>query len=372
MKKFFGIVLWSLIVFGCSSSTSDDSEPPVVVNFERSELLANWADNLIIPAYQAFDASLGDLEAAFDTFNTTTDETNFLAFRQAWIDAYFVWQRVSIFENGPAESISYRDNINIYPTDETTIDQNIASGNANLALPSNRDAKGFPALDYIINGIADNDADIIARFNDPAEGTNIFAYTEALIDDMISLTDNVLAQWLNGFRDDFVENDGSSVNASVDRIVNDYIFYYEFPLRRIKLELASGVRGNEPSETLLEAFYIGNISNELCLEALQATQDFFNGVTFNGQSGIGLDDYLNALDAENFEGVSLTDIINNQYNLARTTIENLALFQEELQNSPPLNLITAVEELNRLIPLIKTDMLSFLNINVDFQDNDGD
>jgi len=376
IKKLFWVLGILLLVLGCSSDNSDDDTgSPNLPNdpaFLRADLLTNWADNIIIPAYQSFSTALSELEVAFNAFNSTTDETNLLAFRQAWQDAYFVWQRVSLFENGPAESVNFRNNINIFPTAPAEIEQNIIS-DFDLSLPSNIDAKGFPALDYIINGSAASDAAIVARFNDPTEGALFFNYTEAIIADMINLTATVLGEWTTSFRDVFVENDGSSINASVDRIVNDYIFYYEFPLRRGKVALASGAFGNVPSEDLLEGFYIGNISNQLCLEALESAQDFFNGVSFNGSvNGIGLDDYLDALDARDADNVSLTSIINNQYDLTQTTIANLAPFQEELQSNPPTNLLLAVEELNRIIPLIKTDMLSFLNINVDFQDNDGD
>ncbi len=373
-KKALGIFTICLFVFACSSDSTDDSPDPIGTDFERSELLVNWADNIIVPGYQAFDTSLEELQNAFDIFNTTTDEVNLLTFRQAWLDAYLIWQRVSMFDIGPAENADYRLNMNIFPTDVTLIENNVIQGNADLSLPSNRDAKGFPALDYLISGSGDTDTDILARFNDAAEGLQLFAYTEALINDMIAFTSGVLTEWTGSFRDAFVANNGSSVNASVDRLVNDYIFYYEFPLRRAKVGLPAGAFGNVPTDELLEAFYIGgDISNELTIQALEAVQDFFNGISFNGNSnGIGLDDYLNALDAENNDGISLATIINNQYNAATNIVEGLSSFQEELEVNPPVDLLLAVEELNRVIPLIKTDMLSFLNINVDFQDNDGD
>ena len=377
MKKFFGIVLWSLILIGCSSDNSDDTPDgenlsPTDPNFERADLLINLADNLIIPAYQGFSSELNDLNTAFETFETTTDEASLVAFRDAFRDAYLVWQRVSIYENGPAESILYRVNINTFPTDEVVIEQNVVLGDADLGSFLNRDAKGLPALDYLLNGSADSDMAILTRYNDPDEGASLFAYTDALIQDMIALTGDVLGEWTGGFRDDFVANDGSSINASVDRIVNDYVFWYEFPVRNGKVRLPSGALGNTPEASILEAFYDGTITEELAVEALQAAQDFFNGVSFSGVNGIGLDDYLNALDAVNEEGIFLSDLINDQFDTAITSIENISSFQEEIQNTPPFGLLEIVDELNRIIPLIKTDAQSFLNISTDFQDNDGD
>ncbi|HBX67301.1 MAG TPA: peptidase M75 superfamily protein, partial [Balneolaceae bacterium] len=49
-----------------------------------------------------------------------------------------------------------RDNLNIYPTDTTEIKENIQTGSYNLALPSLNNSQGFPALDYLLNGLGDN------------------------------------------------------------------------------------------------------------------------------------------------------------------------------------------------------------------------
>ncbi|NAS32768.1 peptidase M75 [Flavobacteriaceae bacterium R38] len=374
MKKIFLLFVFGSIILGCSSSDSSDDTPPTppTTSFQRSELLINWADNIIIPSYEAFQTSLSSLQTAFDNFNTTADEANLIALRNAWRDAYFAWQRVSMFEIGPAENVDYRLNINIYPADVTQIQQNITSGNADLSLPSNRDAKGFPALDYLINGLAADDTAIVARFNDGAAGINLLNYTGSLIADMVTLTNGVLQEWTGNFRDSFVANDGSSATASVDRYVNDYILYYERFLRAGKVGIPAGVFSASLNPQNLEAFYKGDISNQLCLEALDAVQDFFNGISFNSTTnGIGLDDYLNTLGVES-GGQQLSSLINNQYNTARNMINGLDSFQEELQNSPPVQLLLAYDELQRIVPLIKVDMLSALNINVDFQDADGD
>ena len=120
-----------------------------------------------------------------------------------------------MFETGPAESANYRLNINIYPTDPSLIESNIANGSYNLALSSNRVAKGLPAMDYLLHGSGVNDGAIINLF------ANNAAYRTYLTDitvDMIELTDQVAAAWSDGYRDTFVNNDGASSTASVDRV----------------------------------------------------------------------------------------------------------------------------------------------------------
>ncbi len=378
MKTFFNILICSFIILGCSSSGSNSDDDVSTNNgsdnmssgttFQRSELLANWSDNIIIPAYQSLTEALDNLNTAFVLFSNDTSESNLVALRTAWIEAYFVWQRVSMFEIGPAENIDYRLNMNIFPADTAQINANVNIGNADLSLPSNRDAKGFPALDYLLNGLADTDASIVARFTSATDGGNLLNYTERLILDMQSLTNQVLTQWTGVFRDQFVANDGSSSTASVDRYINDYIFYYERFFRAGKVGIPAGVFSGSTRPQNLEALHIGTLSNDLFFEALDAIQDFFNGVAFNTSSnGIGLDDYLNSTNNN-----ELTTLINSQYNTARNAFLGLNSFQVELENTVPTSLLEAYDEIQRVIPLIKVDMLSALNINVDFQDADGD
>ena len=367
MKKILGVIVIGIFIWACSSSGGSDEEPQPNA-FDRAVMLENWADNIIIPSYMSFSQSLDNLEAAFNTFNADRTEENLVAFRDVWRDTYLSWQRVSLFEIGPAESIGYRLNMNIYPTDVTQINTNVISGNADLSLASNRDAKGFPALDYLINGLADTDTEIVTRYNLPTEGDNLSNYVESLIADMQSLTTQVLQAWQNGFRDQFVSNDGSSATASVDLYVNDYIFYYERFLRAGKIGIPAGVFSNTPLPQNIEALFDGTISNDLFLEALDAVQDFFNGVAFNSTTnGISLDDYLNTLERND-----LTDLINRQYNIARNAFVTLDALQVELESNPPLNLLSVYDQVQAIVPLIKVDMLSVLNINIDFRDADGD
>ena len=129
--------------------------------------------------------------------------------------------------------------MNIYPTDPVEIESHISSDNFNLALSSNRDSKGFPALDYIINGLGDDDSEILERYtSDNAEG--LFNYAQAVLDDMTTLTNGVLSDWQSEFRDSFVANDGSSASASVDRYANDFVLYYEKFLRAGKMGIPLG------------------------------------------------------------------------------------------------------------------------------------
>ncbi len=382
-RSWYWAFAFLLVLWACSSDSSDGPEPgggtggmdddEVPMTFERGAMLANWADNIIIPAYTSFSSELADLDSAFETFSADRTVENLASLRDAWLLAYSAWQQVSLFETGPAEAIGYRLNMNTYPTDVVLLESFVSSGTYDLSLPSNRDVKGFPALDYLLNGLGSDDAAVVALFDSDANATNRLTYMNDILDDMTTLTNGVLQEWQGSFRDTFVSSDGSSATASTDRFVNDFIFYYEKFLRAGKMGIPLGVFSGTPEPNTIEAFYRADISKTLFLTGLTTVQDFFNGQHFNSTgTGESLASYLQSLN-ELKNGVALDEVINDQFNLAREMVNSLDTFRNEIENNnPPTDMLMAYDEVQRAVPLLKVDMVSALSISIDFVDADGD
>jgi len=376
MSRIIAFFFVLTLVWACSSDSEAEAtvvvDPVEEVSFERSALLINWADNIIVPSYEAFSTDLEMLTASFNSFKEDASEENLVNLRSSWVNAYSTWQHIAMFEIGPAETVGFQLNMNIYPTDSDKIDQFIASGSYDLSLSSNRSAKGFPALDYLLYGIGENDAAILALYNSD-EKDSLLTYTEDVLLDMKSLTDAVLSDWKEGYRDTFVSNDGASSTASVDRMVNDYIFYYEKYLRAGKMGIPLGVFSGSTLPQNVEAYYEGTISDDLFLEGLNAVQDFFNGKHYNtGTEGESLATYLNALNTLK-EGEDLSALINAQLNTARAKVQDLTAFRDEIENNdPPTAMLLTYDEVQKAIPMLKVDMVSAMSISIDFVDADGD
>jgi len=374
MKRIFGTILLVSLIWACTSDNDSptDDVGPGLSSFARGPMLINWADNIIIPSYEAFSAEIDKLNISFSNFRDDASEGNLIALRASWLSAYKVWQRVSMFEIGPAETAGFRLNMNIYPTNIEKIDGLVDSGSYDLSLSSNRDAKGFPALDYLINGLEDTDQEIVSRFS-TSEKEELITYIEAVLSDMTTLTSNVLSGWKHSYRDTFVSKDGASATASVDRFVNDYVFYYEKFLRAGKMGIPLGVFSGSTLPENVEAFYKADVSNELFLEGLQATQNFFNGRHFGSNaSGESLASYLDELNTVK-SGEDLNKIINDQFDTARAMVGGLGAFRSEIESNPtPTNMLMAYDEVQRAVPLLKVDMVSAMSISIDFVDADGD
>ncbi len=371
MKKIVFVLFLIGVMVACSTSDDSSQDDENTGDFDRSAMLANWADNIILPGYADFSSEVDEMELAMTDFTNTPNLENLNALRTAWQEAYVIWQRVSMFEVGPAETNGLRLNLNIYPTNTEQITQNIEDGTYNLSLSSNRSAKGFPALDYLLFGIESTDQGIVDRYAG-TNGEEERNYLTDIVVDIRVLTEEVKDAWANGYRDTFVNNDGASATASVDRFVNDYIFYFEKHLRAGKMGIPAGVFSGTPIPESIEAFYKADLSKTLFLEGLQASQNFFNGRHYDGNGqGESLSSYLDELDTMK-NGESLKTIINDQFDLARTSVMSLSNFSEELNQTPPIQFLEAYDEVQRAVPLLKVDMVSAMSIAIDFVDADGD
>jgi hypothetical protein len=369
MKKFALFILSIILFWGC---TDDGPSGPNADEFDREAILENWADNIIIPSFTHFSETTGQLHTSAETFAAEPTQQNLDTLRGSWETAYLAFQHVSMFEMGLAMQIRYRDYLNIYPTDAEEIENIIQSGNYNLELPSLTDSQGFPALDYLLHGLAENDEEILSHFTTDTNAENYRTYLTDVTNRIDNLTDQVLDSWTSGYRDEFVNNSGNGANSSLDMMVNDYIFYYEKNLRAGKVGIPAGVFSGNPLSGHVEAYYSNGFSKALFNEALSASINFFNGVHFNSSTnGQSLDDYLDYLNTMK-DGADLTGLINSQFELARDEAEALNPdFAAQVLSNNTLMLST-YDELQKNVVNLKVDMLQALNINVDYVDADGD
>jgi predicted lipoprotein len=365
------VLYLSFVVFvlGCTPTTSTGPNPS---DFDRQAILANWADNIIIPALTDFSQKTESLKEAGLNFSANPTSETLITFRQEWKSSYLAWQHVAMFETEKTMELRFRNNLNIYPVDVSELEENINQGNYNLTLSSKNDSQGFPALDYMLNGIGENDTEILSFYTDNQQANSYKKYLTDLVVRIDTLTDNVLDHWSSGYRDEFVNNSGNGANSSLDMMVNDYIFYFEKNLRAGKIGIPAGVFSGNPLTTHVEAFYDSDLSKELFLESINATQNFFNGNHFNSANkGESLNTYLDFLNTIKNEA-DLNTLINTQFEAIINEAQLLnSNFSQQIESDNTLMLNT-YDQLQMNVILLKVDMLQALNINVDYVDADGD
>lgn len=360
------ILCLSVLMFLLSACKDSNSDP--VKNFDRSALLSFWADDMIIPAFEDLDVSLQSLLESNEVFVNQPTVSTLEKLQGKFIESYLLWQQVSIFDIGFAEEISYRQNMNIYPCDTALIEANILKSELNLELPSNFSAQGFPAMDYMLFGHGESAESNLHWLNSDLH----LQHVSQLLERMAGLTQSILSNWKVAYRESFIANDGSSATAATDKVVNDFLFYYEKFLRAGKIGIPAGVFSTQAKPDKVEGFYAKKYSRLFCKEAIRFSQDFFNGKSLKtDNSGISLRQYLNSIGDE-AAPTSLVKNIDNHFEEALTLIEALPDdFSMQIETDPQ-PLLQLYDVLQKGVILMKVDMLQALNIQVDYVDADGD
>ncbi|HLG03087.1 MAG TPA: imelysin family protein [Bacteroidia bacterium] len=364
-------MLTTLVIAACLAWTGcrkDQNAAPLPEDtFDRTALLINYADSLIIPNFLLLEQRLDSLSVRTAAFSAAPGASELYALRAAFLDAYLSYQSVSAFEFGPSEAESFRTNCNTFPTDTAQILLNISNGTYNLFLASNLDAKGFPAIDYLLYGRNISDAAVISYFQNSANRRN---YMADLVSHLQTHTTNVLNGWNGNYRSDFISSTGSDIGSSLGYIVNQLNYDLELVKNaRIGIPLGKLTMGI-PIPEKCECYYAGQ-SVWLANACFSNIENFYRGRSASGHDAQGLDDYLDHLGAQ-YQSGSLNSAIQAQFADAKNKLQAVAdpLSLQVISN--PSLVDTAYVAIKKLVILLKTDMPSNLGIVITYQDTDGD
>ncbi|MEJ6982251.1 imelysin family protein [Pedobacter sp. P351] len=369
-KRLGLVLLAAATFFACSKKGNPEKEETGNVA-DRQAVLVNVTENIVIPSYNNFKTKLDLLVSKTDNFTTTPTNASLVELRSAWVNAYIEWQKVELLEFGSADRYSLRSYFNVYPANEVTIAANIASGTANLDIASNFTAQGFPAMDFLINGLGNTDAAIVSFYTTDADAAKRKAYLKSIVSKMNSVFTTVHAEWNGSYKETFISKTGTDASSSTSNMVNGYVRSYERTIRSGKFGIPSGVMLNGTvSPQNVEAFYKKDISLTLAKTAHQAAIDFFNGKSVKtGVEGPSLKTYLTALNAQ----TTLPEEMIGQFNASTQKLN--AIQTENLSSVVQTNnqqMIDVYNEMQKSVRLLKVDMTSAISITITYTDNDGD
>lgn len=371
MKKNirFAAALAAFSVFGCL----DDGKGGDGVDFDREAMLVNLADRIIMPGYARLESEMRELEESIADLIESPDSAQAETARKALREAWIAWQGVSAYEVGPAAQVALRQRLNTFPVKPTRVDANIAAGTWNLETVSNYDAKGFPALDYLLHGRGGSIDTLLAGLKDSAAGEARCRYLSDVAAEMAGHAARVREAWDadgGNFRKTFVTRLGTDIGSSLGELVNQFNFDYEL-LKNARIGIPLGKKTLEvPLPEKVEAFYSG-YSLTLAKAHLDALENLFRGRDPQGADGPGMDDYLDALGTRYQDG-DLSESIKNRFAAARNALEAISdpLSESILEEKDLVD--KAYSEIQRMVVLTKTDMPSAFSVSITYQDSDGD
>ena len=379
MRKFLNCFILTLIFVSCSKENGS-SDKQNSVEFDRSTVLVNLADNIIIPNYNAFQEKMNALESSSEKFISELDSentpTNYDDLHNKWVEAYMSWQKIEIYDIGKSEEIYFKSKMNTYPADYSRIENNISTGTYDIENPNNYSCQGFPTIDYMIHGIDENKEKIILKYK---ENEKYGAYLEDIVKKMNENTTEVVSSWTS-FRSTFINSYENTATSMFNMLTNDFVYYFEKGLRTNKIGIASGVFSDEKLPNKIEAYYstlnsFEPISKKLLIEALNSVENFFIGKSHDGLStGSSFKTYLDYLKSNN-SGEDDTDLsltITTKIETARNTINNLDDNFIDQINNDNIKMLQAFDALQVIVVHLKVDMLQAFNVAVDYVDADGD
>ena len=352
------------------NSSNDNSQTDDTASYNHKNMLINWVDNIILPSLDNFNSSLVVLKESTETFvNAPTSET-FSKVKEDWLASFLKWQYVEMFDIGLAEEIYYKNRVNLYPANVSKIESNISDQNYDLDESVNFSSQGLNSIDYLLFGIGENEEEIILKYSN--ENFKYGKYLKDVVEKMIVLTTDVRSSWNTEFRESFINSTDNTATSSINKLVNDFIFYFEKGYRANKIGIPAGVFSDNPLPDRVEAYYGKNYSKILALEATEAIDNFFNGRSINDAetSDLSIRDYLDYMEAEKEE--RLSEKINSQIIKIKDKLSELNTNFSQQITDENLQMLITYDVIQANVVFLKVDMLQSLNISVDYADADGD
>ena len=376
MKKshyLLSLIFLSFLTLCISCSSEELPENDDIQEFDRGAVMENYANNIIIPRYNDFKSELDKLKTEVIEFTQNPSTETHTSLSNQWLEAYKAWQYVEMFNIGKAEEIMYSNTMNTYPVNQERTIDNINSEKIDLSDPNDWACQGFPGLDFLIHGVAENLENILNLYN---SDTKYGDYLIVVISNMSTNTNNVVDDW-SSYKSEFISSTNNTATSAFNMLTNDFVYYFEKGLRTNKIGIPAGVFSNNPLDTKIEAYFASknsfkDISKELITEALEAVKLMFSGTSKTGSVGPSYKSYLDYIKNINNNGVDIGSEVMSKINTSNDRINDLDKNFIYQINNDNTKMLATFDALQKIVVNFKTDMLSLFNIAVDYQDADGD
>jgi predicted lipoprotein len=358
--------LWLVVTIGhaalaaCSSSSTGnpepDPEPDVAPEFDRTEMLANLADVIIVPTLEEARARFVTLRDASALWRDellagragTLEQQSAQA---AWRAAFSTWTQVDVMQVGPAGQsgatkggLGLRDEIYAWPSiSACSIDQALVANtfeDVGYFATKLINMRGLGAVEVVLfASTGANACPVAAGINTSGSWAALgdvevqkrrARFAAAATSFVIDRTDALLAAWSNGHRADFVK-DGGGVYGTPGAVIDEIVaamMYVDQVTKDQKLGIPLGLHalcGSASCPASFESQYARS-AREGVIGNLKGIRAVFSGSRDGAAAGIGIEDYLVSAEA--------TDLAER----LRSNIDEALTLAE----SAPADFITAV------------------------------
>lgn len=302
-------------------------------DYDNAQLLANLADNIILPTYQSFQTAASEQNAAIDTYCTAliADAANAQSERtdaqQHWRSLAQLWQQAELMQLGPlaANHNALRNNIYSWPVVSSCgVDQDVVyfeQGNINgtsYQINQRTDTRrGVDVLEYLL--FNDNLDHSCSGNTGPLGDWNIRTNAERLVarchfalevaGDLKNNADTLVNSWQgdDGFAAKLkaAGQTGSDFESALKGVnaVSDAMFYIDSVTKDAKLAKPMGLFENSCADAVcpddVEAKLSAHSIDNILANLLGLSKLFYGSVDgMESSEGVGFDDFLKAVGDE--------------------------------------------------------------------------
>ncbi|HIK33379.1 MAG TPA: peptidase M75 [Oscillatoriales cyanobacterium M59_W2019_021] len=299
--------------------------------FEDRQVIASFADNVVLPKYARFSTDTAKLSDALDAFAGNPSEETLAAAREAWIETRSSWEMTESFAFGPAGSLGYDGAMDTWPINETDIQKIIESEDpltAEAVAGMQDSQKGMHAIEYLLFGVANNKS--LDEFSDRQR-----QYLSALGQDLEKVSEALLASWQKGidgqpaYREVLAKagEADNSIYPTVPAGAQEMVTGLVECLNEVAVEKL-GVPMEEKASTNLESRFSFNTLNDL-KNNVAGAQNLYQGKLADASNvDVSLSGYVTKVDP------SLNAEIETQFQEALAAINNIPAPLEKSVSDP--------------------------------------
>jgi predicted lipoprotein len=364
MQKVLIFIAFSLF-FSCQKKEEKKEDN----NFNRSKLLAQAADNIIVPALEGAYMSVFNLQNATDNFINNPTESNLLVAQEKWKLMASNWQNINMFNFGPAGEMGVNKSINeeagTFPINTSKIGNYIQAKDTSFN-NFDRDARGIYAIEFLLFGQNQNLTEIIREHT-----SNPFRreYLKACVNKLKQQIGQVYNAWNSSYSMEFKSNTGTDIGSSISLFYNEFLKSYE-GLKNFKFGIPLGLRPGQtnPLPQNVEAYYSEH-SLELAFAHWSQLKKIWEGRGLNGKDGIGFKEYLVTISGGNAL-IESTEKQMAEIDKAFSNIPHKPLSKCIQEDFEKVNLVHT--EMQKHTRFFKSDLSSLIGIAITYSSGDGD
>lgn len=341
------------------------ADQPVV---SKQQLFQHLAEDVMLPLTGDFAQAAGKLAETSQSF--CAGQSNLRSMQAAWRDAQSAWQPLEMLQIGPTIERRVQRQINSWPVRPKLL-QPLLTESAPIE-PQRIEAigasgKGLPAIEYLLFDEGKNAG--TPKKNLAATHCNAL---QALAAHVKSEAEGLAADWREpdgGFARQLAEAaepQKDSPFASADQALSDVVNLLIAGIDAVKIRKLGKPLEKSNGEAALERIesWRSGTSLEHIRDNLRGFELAFFGA---GKDGIGIDDYLAAI-----ERPGLARVIRRELDATRKA---LAAIRPPLQNalrSQRKKVETLHKSVSSLQFLLETEVADALKVDLGFNANDGD